>query len=81
MPNEASTMIPTVSAAASAWWRRGRELLAGISPEAGDALLYLGGAVFALLTIFTSAFPLYQVWGRMAMSPYCLLYTSPSPRD
>ena len=70
MPNEASTTIPSLSATASEQWHRGKELLVGISPEVGDALLYLGGAAFALLTIFTSAFPLYQVWGRMAMSPY-----------
>ncbi|HXY26835.1 MAG TPA: hypothetical protein VEH82_00970, partial [Acidimicrobiales bacterium] len=71
MPTETSTTIPSWSAA-SALWRRTRGRIVGIPPEAGDALLYLAGALFALLTIYTSTFPLYQVWGRMALSPYVL---------
>ena len=70
MPTETSTTIPSWSAAISALWRRARGRIGRITPEAGDALLYLAGALFALLTIYTSAFPLYQVWGRMALSPY-----------
>ena len=41
-----------------------------LTPEAGDALLYLGGGLFALVTIFTSSNVLYEVWGRMALLPY-----------
>ena len=44
--------------------------MARISPEAGDALLYFGSAVFALITIYTSENALYQVWGRMALAPF-----------
>ena len=49
---------------------RAKTQLARISPEAGDALLYFGSAVFALITIYTSENALYQVWGRMALSPF-----------
>ncbi|HXZ61956.1 MAG TPA: glycosyltransferase 87 family protein [Acidimicrobiales bacterium] len=72
MPIETLTTIPARPATHSALWRRAVDRAKRIPPEVGDALLYLGGAVFALLTIFTSTFPLYQVWGRMAMSPYAL---------
>jgi hypothetical protein len=51
-------------------WRRAKKHLGRISPEAGDALLYFGSAVFALITIYTSENALYQVWGRMALSPF-----------
>ena len=36
----------------------------------GDALLYGVSALFALGTIYTSTNALYQVWGRMALSPF-----------
>jgi hypothetical protein len=73
MDHAASTIAPWPgSATAGALWRRLVARLARITPEWGDALLYLGGALFALVTIYTSSFPLYQVWGRMAMSPYVL---------
>ncbi len=72
MLTEASMTSPSWSATLSSRWRRTLAALGRVPPEAGDALLYLGGALFALLTIYTSAFPLYQVWGRMAMSPYAL---------
>ncbi len=58
------------AAVVAAAWHRGRTELARISPEAGDALLYFGSAVFALITIYTSENALYQVWGRMALSPF-----------
>ncbi len=58
------------SARLTAAWERSKTELARISPEAGDALLYFGSAVFALITIYTSENALYQVWGRMALSPY-----------
>jgi hypothetical protein len=68
------TAIPMDSAgsasALTSAWLRARTELARISPEAGDALLYFGSAVFALITIYTSENGLYQVWGRMALSPY-----------
>ncbi len=50
--------------------RRLFERVKRISPEAGDALLYGGSALFALLTIYTSTNGLYEVWGRMALSPF-----------
>ncbi len=50
--------------------RRAFEKIKRISPETGDALLYGGSALFALLTIYTSTNGLYQVWGRMALSPF-----------
>jgi hypothetical protein len=51
-------------------WRRTRTQLERISPEAGDAILYAGSALFALVTIWTSSNDLYQVWGRMALTPF-----------
>jgi hypothetical protein len=51
-------------------WRRVRTQAERISPEAGDALLYAASAVFALITIATSTNNLYQVWGRMALTPF-----------
>jgi Glycosyltransferase family 87 len=54
----------------AAVYRRGVEQVKRISPEAGDALLYAVSALFALVTIFTSTNALYQVWGRMALSPF-----------
>ena len=54
----------------AARWRACVRWVKRISPEAGDALLYLGSALFALLTIYTSNNALYQVWGRMALSPF-----------
>ncbi len=53
-------------------WRRARAQLERISPEAGDAILYAGSALFALATIWTSTNDLYQVWGRMALTPFVL---------
>ena len=41
-----------------------------IPPEWGDALLYFASALFALATIYTSTNALYEVWGRMALSPF-----------
>ena len=50
--------------------RRAFEWVKRIPPEAGDALLYGGSALFALLTIYTSTNALYEVWGRMALLPF-----------
>ncbi len=69
MPTKSATM-PSWTAPIVDLWQRGLERTKRISPEAGDALLYLGSAVFALVTIYTSANALYQVWGRMALSPF-----------
>ena len=60
----------TMPAWAHSLWQRALGRANQISPEAGDALLYLASAVFALLTIYTSSNALYQVWGRMALSPF-----------
>jgi hypothetical protein len=46
------------------------ERVMAIPPEWGDALLYFASALFALATIYTSTNALYQVWGRMALSPF-----------
>jgi hypothetical protein len=54
----------------TARWRDTVERVKRISPEAGDALLYGASALFALITIFTSTNALYQVWGRMALTPF-----------
>ncbi len=61
MPTNSATM-PSWTAPIVDLWQRGLERTKRISPEAGDALLYLGSAVFALVTIYTSANALYQVW-------------------
>jgi hypothetical protein len=50
--------------------RQGFDRVRRISPEKGDALLYLASALFALGTIYTSTNPLYQVWGRMSLAPF-----------
>jgi hypothetical protein len=50
--------------------RRVFDRIKRIPPETGDALLYGGSALFALLTIYTSTNGLYEVWGRMALSPF-----------
>jgi hypothetical protein len=44
--------------------------LASISAEAGDVILYLMGAVFALVIVLTSAVGLYAQWGRLALGPF-----------
>ncbi len=67
MPTTPATTIPIWSSAA---WQRVLGRANRISPEAGDALLYGASALFALLTIYTSTNALYQVWGRMALSPF-----------
>ena len=67
MPTTPATTIPTW---ANAVWQRVLGRANRISPEAGDALLYGASALFALLTIYTSTNALYQVWGRMALSPF-----------
>ena len=54
----------------AAGWRRSVDRVKRISPEAGDALLYGASALFALITIYTSTNALYQVWGRMALTPF-----------
>ncbi len=70
MPTDSTTPLPTWTAPVTdlglrVWARTKR-----ISPEVGDALLYGVSALFALLTIYTSANALYQVWGRMALLPF-----------
>jgi hypothetical protein len=54
----------------AAAWQRVRTTVNRVSPEAGDALLYFLSALFALGTIYTSTNALYEVWGRMALSPF-----------
>jgi Glycosyltransferase family 87 len=69
MPTMSTTNFSWASDAADVA-RRTFERIKRISPEAGDALLYGGSALFALLTIYTSTNGLYEVWGRMALSPF-----------
>ena len=70
MLNDSAIAIPSWAMPwADRWWRAwGR--IKRTSPEVGDAWLYGAGALFALLTIFTSTNALYQVWGRMALLPF-----------
>ena len=70
MATTSATLSPNVGARFGRAWERGRAQVNRISPEAGDALLYFASAVFALVTIYTSTNGLYQVWGRMALSPF-----------
>ena len=70
MATTSATLLPNVGAQFGRAWQRGRAQVNRISPEAGDALLYFASAVFALVTIYTSTNGLYQVWGRMALSPF-----------
>ncbi|MGA2933388.1 MAG: glycosyltransferase family 87 protein [Acidimicrobiales bacterium] len=69
MPTNSAT-IPSWAAPVVDLWQRALDRTKRISPESGDALLYLASAVFALATIYTSTNALYQVWGRMALSPF-----------
>jgi hypothetical protein len=71
MQNDAATTTPWAGALSTTWQRVVRQIMR-IPPEAGDALLYLAAALFALLTIYTSSNALYEIWGRMALSPYVL---------
>ena len=61
---------PSPGGPLAASWRGFADRVKRISPEAGDALLYAGSALFALITIYTSTNALYQVWGRMALTPF-----------
>jgi hypothetical protein len=47
-----------------------RHRVGSISPEAGDAILYAAGALFALLTILTSNQALYRQWANLAIGPF-----------
>ena len=69
----ASDAVTTTPLRATLWGARLWRALgpvARLAPELGDALLYLAGGLFALVTIFTSSNVLYEVWGRMALLPY-----------
>jgi glycosyl transferase family 87 len=70
MATISSTMTLTWVDGLAGFARRGFNRVKRISPEWGDALLYFASALFALLTIYTSDNALYQVWGRMALSPF-----------
>ncbi len=70
MSTNSSITIPSWTGAVTDVWRRALERGKRISPEAGDALLYGVSALFALGIIYTSSNALYEVWGRMALSPF-----------
>jgi hypothetical protein len=73
MTTASPTTVPPffrLEGALATGWRRSVDRVKGISPEAGDALLYGASALFALITIYTSTNALYQVWGRMALTPF-----------
>jgi hypothetical protein len=57
----------------SAFGRAERQALrriGAISSEAGDAILYALGAIFALITIITSNEALYRQWAELAIGPF-----------
>jgi Glycosyltransferase family 87 len=72
MPNTSPTAatFPVWNARLVEAWHQAWDRVMRISPEAGDALLYLASALFAFITICTSTNALYQVWGRMALAPF-----------
>ena len=70
MPTDSAATFPSWADPITNAVRRGLNAVKRISPEWGDALLYLVSALFALGTIYTSNNALYQVWGRMALSPF-----------
>ena len=70
MPTDSAATFPSWADPVTDMVRRAVNAVKRISPEWGDALLYLVSALFALGTIYTSNNALYQVWGRMALSPF-----------
>lgn len=70
MLNDSTTTPPSWSASLVALWQTLVDRVKQIPPELGDALLYGAGALFTLLTIYTSTNALYEVWGRMALLPF-----------
>jgi hypothetical protein len=70
MPTDTMTTMPTWAASVVGVWQQLLARAKRLSGESGDALLYLASALFALGTIYTSQNALYQVWGRMALSPF-----------
>jgi hypothetical protein len=70
MPTVTTTSIERPGAILASVWARLVELFDAITPEWGDAILYFASAVFAFATIYTSTNALYEVWGRMAFSPF-----------
>ena len=60
----------TISATGRRVRRRAIALFAAISPEWGDALVYLVGAIFAVVTFYTSGLALYRQWSELALGPY-----------
>ncbi|HEX3793715.1 MAG TPA: glycosyltransferase 87 family protein [Acidimicrobiales bacterium] len=60
----------TISATERRVRRRAIALFAAISPEWGDALVYVAGAVFAVVTFYTSGLALYRQWSELALGPY-----------
>ncbi len=70
MPTTTTTSVDRPVALVVAATRSVVERVMAIPPEWGDALLYFASALFAFATIYTSTNALYQVWGRMALSPF-----------
>jgi Glycosyltransferase family 87 len=70
MPTTTTTSIDRPVALVVDAVRTAFERVMAMPPEWGDALLYFASALFALATIYTSTNALYQVWGRMALSPF-----------
>src|SRR6202050_3424294 len=70
MPTTTTTSVDRPVALVAAATRSVVERVMAIPPEWGDALLYFASALFAFATIYTSTNALYQVWGRMALSPF-----------
>ncbi len=70
MPTTTTTAIDRPVALVVDAARSVADRVMAIPPEWGDALLYFASALFALATIYTSTNALYEVWGRMALSPF-----------
>ncbi len=63
---------PAPSAALPIARRGALTRLRSLSPESGDALLYLVGSLFAFVTILGSATGLYAQWGELSVAPFLL---------
>ena len=74
MPTRVVTKSRACSRALREGWHGVLDRAKRITPESGDALLYLSGALFALLTVATSTNALYQrlgSHGRAALPARC----------
>jgi hypothetical protein len=64
------TTSPTRRAALRRAERRALHKVWSVSPETGDAGLYAASALFAWITVVSSADPLYRQWAELAVGPF-----------